>query len=61
MAEPKPVHVVTGAAGGIGRRIAELLADEGAAVVVVDVRPAEWLDPAAGASVVGDAGDAEVL
>jgi NAD(P)-dependent dehydrogenase (short-subunit alcohol dehydrogenase family) len=61
MAEPKPVHVVTGAAGGIGRRIAEVLADEGAAVVVVDVRPAEWLDPAAGASVVGDAGDPEVL
>lgn len=61
MAEPTPVHVVTGAAGGIGRRIAEVLADEGAAVVVVDVRPAEWLDAASGASVVGDAGDPVVL
>jgi NAD(P)-dependent dehydrogenase (short-subunit alcohol dehydrogenase family) len=61
MAEPQPVHVVTGAAGGIGRRIAEVLGEGGAVVIVVDVRPADWLDESAGASIVGDAGDPAVL
>ncbi|KRE30405.1 SDR family NAD(P)-dependent oxidoreductase [Agromyces sp. Soil535] len=61
MAVHERVHIVTGAAGGIGRRIAEVLLAEHAAVVVVDVRPADWLADAAGASIVGDAGDLEVL
>jgi NAD(P)-dependent dehydrogenase (short-subunit alcohol dehydrogenase family) len=61
MAVHERVHIVTGAAGGIGRRIAEVLLDEHAAVVVVDVRPADWLADAAGDSIVGDAGDPEVL
>jgi len=61
MAVQQRVHVITGAAGGIGRRIAEVLLAEQSAVVLVDVRPADWLTDAAGVSVVGDAGDPEVL
>ena len=61
MAVQQRVHIVTGAAGGIGRRIAEVLLAEQSAVVVVDVRPAEWLADAAGVSIVGDAGDPDVL
>ncbi len=56
------VHVVTGASGGVGRSIAEALVQTGAAVVVVDVMPAEWLDDVAdGTAIVGDAGDPAVL
>ena len=33
--------LVTGAAGGIGRAVVDLLAEEGAAVVGVDLREAE--------------------
>jgi NAD(P)-dependent dehydrogenase (short-subunit alcohol dehydrogenase family) len=71
MRMPHRVHVVTGGARGIGRRIAEFLLAEGHAVVVVDTTPADWLeepdalvatgDPARAASVVGDAGDDAVL
>ena len=61
MAVQQRVHVITGAAGGLGRRIAEVLLAEQAAVVVVDVRPADWLTDAAGVSVVGDAADPDVL
>lgn len=60
MADAQPVYVITGAAGGIGRRMAEVLSAEGAAVVVVDLRPAEWLGET-GMSIVGDAGDPDVL
>ncbi len=56
------VHVVTGASGGIGRSIAERLLHDGAAVVVIDVAPADWLVELPRAdSIAGDAGDAEVL
>ncbi len=55
------VHVVTGAAGGIGRWIVEALLAEGHAVVAVDLRPADWLDGARSVAVTGDAGDPEVL
>jgi NAD(P)-dependent dehydrogenase (short-subunit alcohol dehydrogenase family) len=61
MAVQQRVHVVTGAAGGVGRRIAEVLLAEQSAVVVVDVRPAEWLTDATGVTIVGDAGDPDVL
>lgn len=71
MRMPHRVHVVTGGAGGIGRRIGEFLLAEGHAVVVVDTTPADWLaepdalavtgDPPRAASVVGDAGDEGVL
>ena len=71
MRMPHRVHVVTGGAGGIGRRIGELLLAEGHAIVVVDTNPADWIDqpdalvatsdsPRA-TSVVGDAGDDAVL
>lgn len=41
---PEPVAVVTGAAQGIGRRVAEVLADQGYAVVLSDLRmPGETL------------------
>ena len=56
------MHVVTGASGGVGRSIAEALFDSGAAVVVIDVAPAAWLDGMAqGAAIVGDAASTEVL
>ena len=56
------VHVVTGASGGVGRSIAEALLDSGAAVVVIDVARAAWLDGMArGAAIIGDAASAEVL
>ena len=70
MRMPHRVHVVTGGAGGIGRRIGEFLLAEGHAVVVVDTRPAGWIDdldivassdPPRIAAVVGDAGDDGVL
>jgi NAD(P)-dependent dehydrogenase (short-subunit alcohol dehydrogenase family) len=71
MRMPHRVHVVTGGAGGIGRRIGEFLLAEGHAVVVVDTTPADWLedpgttvatgDPPRTAAVIGDAGDAGVL
>jgi NAD(P)-dependent dehydrogenase (short-subunit alcohol dehydrogenase family) len=42
MTSTSPVAVVTGAARGIGRRVAEVLADEGHALVLTDLRePAE--------------------
>ena len=62
MEQPLAVHVVTGASGGVGRSIAEALLDSGAAVVIIDVAPAAWLDGMArGAAIVGDAASAEVL
>ncbi len=62
MAEQGAVHVVTGASGGIGRSIAERLLHDGAAVVVIDVAPADWLVELPRADVVvGDAGDGGVL
>ena len=41
------VAIVTGAAHGIGRAIAELFAEAGARVVVADIEPAPWCDDAA--------------
>ena len=37
--------LVTGAAGGIGRAVVELLSEEGAAVVGVDLREADGVQP----------------
>lgn len=61
MRMPIRVHVVTGGAGGVGRRIAEHLLAEGHGVVVVDRRPADWLDEPRGVVIVGDAGDGGLL
>jgi NAD(P)-dependent dehydrogenase (short-subunit alcohol dehydrogenase family) len=60
----RAVHVVTGASGGVGRSIAEMLLHGGAGVVVIDVTRADWLDghaDAPAAAIVGDAGDPGVL
>ena len=54
MRMPHRVHVVTGGAGGIGRRIAEFLLAEGHAVVVVDSTSADWLDDPAALATTGD-------
>jgi len=60
MASTAPVAVVTGAAQGIGRRVAEVLADEGYALALTDLRdPAEVLADVRGrgAEAIGVAGD----
>ena len=45
----RPVAVVTGAAQGIGRKVAEALADEGYALALTDLRePAETLEAVRG-------------
>ena len=41
------VAIVTGAAHGIGRAIAELFAEAGARVVIADIEPAPWCDNSA--------------
>jgi NAD(P)-dependent dehydrogenase (short-subunit alcohol dehydrogenase family) len=77
MEQRRAVHVVTGASRGVGRSIAEALLRSGSGVVVIDVRPADWLSAsqdasreasaeasswaARGAAIVGDAGDHSVL
>jgi NAD(P)-dependent dehydrogenase (short-subunit alcohol dehydrogenase family) len=40
MTGPKPVAVITGAAQGIGRRIAELFAERGYDLAIIDIRSA---------------------
>lgn len=60
MASTAPVAVVTGAAQGIGRRVAGVLADEGYALALTDLRdPAEVLADVRGrgAEAIGVAGD----
>lgn len=44
--DPRPVAVVTGAAQGIGRRIAEVLAGNGYELALFDVRPVDGFDAA---------------
>ncbi|MDX6328589.1 MAG: hypothetical protein QOI83_972 [Streptomycetaceae bacterium] len=57
MASP-PVAVITGAAQGIGRQVAEALAEEGYALVLADLRePAETLDALGGAAAIALVGD----
>src|SRR5262245_52308108 len=53
------VAVVTGAAGGVGRALVELLAGRGHAVVAADISPAveELAAPGAVVPVVGDVAD----
>jgi len=41
------VAIVTGAANGIGRAIAEIFAEAGASVIVADIEPAPWCDDSA--------------
>jgi len=56
----KPVAVITGAAQGIGRRTAELLAERGYAIAIIDLRhPATTIQAieAAGAQVLANSGD----
>jgi len=48
---------VTGAAGGVGRAIAEHLAESGARVVVLDRGPAAWADGDRVLALTGDAAD----
>lgn len=58
--EPAPVAVVTGVAQGIGRKVAEVLAGEGYALVLADIKePTETLAAvkAAGAEAVTSVGD----
>ncbi|WP_286795346.1 SDR family NAD(P)-dependent oxidoreductase [Microbacterium sp. UBA3394] len=57
------VAIVTGAASGIGRAVAERLLTDGAAVVGVDLNPdtAEAFDDEAWRGVVGDVSDGQVL
>lgn len=54
MASTRPVAVITGAAQGIGRRTAELFAEQGYALVLNDLR---GFDPPAGGEVVCCLGD----
>ncbi|MCW2871298.1 SDR family oxidoreductase [Actinacidiphila oryziradicis] len=57
MASP-PVAVITGAAQGIGRQVAEALAEEGYALVLADLRePEETLDALGGAAAIALVGD----
>lgn len=58
MEQRRAVHVVTGASRGVGRSIAEALLRSGAGVVVIDVKPVDWLDAH---PIVGDAADEAVL
>jgi NAD(P)-dependent dehydrogenase (short-subunit alcohol dehydrogenase family) len=56
----KPVAIITGAAQGIGRRTAELLADRGYAIAIIDLRdPLSTIQAieAAGAPVLAYSGD----
>jgi NAD(P)-dependent dehydrogenase (short-subunit alcohol dehydrogenase family) len=57
MTENDPVAVVTGAAQGIGRRIAEVLAECGYRLALFDVQPIP--DPAGGLRIVGDVTSAD--
>lgn len=55
------VAVVTGAASGIGKAIADRLAGEGAAVVVADREPVEGTDPDVSTSVTVDVTDEQAV
>jgi NAD(P)-dependent dehydrogenase (short-subunit alcohol dehydrogenase family) len=60
MNHPNRTEIVTGAAQGIGRRTAELLAENGYAVALVDLRPASAVSAALrekGAAVIDFRGD----
>ena len=77
MEQRRAVHVVTGASRGVGRSIAEALLRSGAGVVIIDVRPVDWLEggheasveasveasswTSRSAAIVGDASDEPVL
>jgi NAD(P)-dependent dehydrogenase (short-subunit alcohol dehydrogenase family) len=53
-----PVAVITGAAQGIGRQVAEALAKEGYSLVLTDLRePEETLDALGGAAAIAVVGD----